>query len=150
MEPTLGNAALDSGTWPTFRKTISVIVVSSQYQTIFKWNTAVWTNDNLIASSNKLFSLIKITKWNAHVVHMAKHIKMVGPLFGGGPWPPLNPALWLLKTVFFPQNPKSSLRAWRSPHQFGTQGLLFVVGELTSSGRSPIGIKVVVGLQSCA
>jgi len=25
------------------------------------------------ASTNKLFSLIKMTKWHAHVVHMAKH-----------------------------------------------------------------------------
>jgi len=37
-----------------------------------------------------------MTKWHAHVVQMAKHMNMVGALFGGGPWllgPPLNPAV---------------------------------------------------------
>jgi len=34
--------------------------------------------DDLIASSNKISSLIKMTMWHAHIVHMAKHIKMVG------------------------------------------------------------------------
>jgi len=27
-----------------------------------------------------------MTKWHAHVAHMAKHINMVGAPFGGGPW----------------------------------------------------------------
>jgi len=31
-----------------------------------------------------------MTKWHAHVVHMAKHMKMVGGLFNGGPWVPLK------------------------------------------------------------
>jgi len=42
----------------------------SQYQVIYKRNTVVWTTDNLIASTNKLSSLIKMTKWHARVVHM--------------------------------------------------------------------------------
>jgi len=65
----------------------------SQYQVIYKRNTVVWTTDNLIASTNKLSSLIKMTKWHAHVVHMAKQLNMMG-----GPGPlglPLNPALRL-------------------------------------------------------
>ena len=37
-------------------------VVSSQYQVICKWNTAIWTTDILIASANKLSSLITTTK----------------------------------------------------------------------------------------
>jgi len=27
-----------------------------------------------------------MTKWHAHVAHMAKQMDMVGGLFGGGPW----------------------------------------------------------------
>jgi len=37
-----------------------------------------------------------MTKWHAHVAHMAKHMNMVGgPLWWGAraPFPPLNPAL---------------------------------------------------------
>jgi len=55
---------------------------------------------NLIASANKLSSIIKMTKWHAHVVHMAKHMNMVGgPFLVGGPGPgllrpPVNPALY--------------------------------------------------------
>jgi len=55
--------------------------------------------DNLIAPANKLSSLIKMNKWHAQVVHMAKHMNMVGGPFlvgglGPGPLgPPLNPAL---------------------------------------------------------
>ena len=93
---------LDSDTWPTFRKTINAVVVSSQYQVMYKWNT-VWTTDNFIASTNKLSSLIKMTKWQAHVVHMVKHMNMAGvPFWWGalipGPFaPPLNPALgWIV------------------------------------------------------
>jgi len=33
---------------------------------------------NLITSTNKLSLLIKMTKWHAHVVHMAKHMNTVG------------------------------------------------------------------------
>jgi len=29
-----------------------------------------------------------MTKWHAHVAHMARHMDMVGAHFGGGPWPP--------------------------------------------------------------
>jgi len=62
-------------------------------------NTTVWTTDNLIVSTNKLSSVIKMTKWHAHVAHMAKHMNMVGdPCLVGCPGPgplgpPLNPAL---------------------------------------------------------
>jgi len=55
--------------------------------------------DILIASTNKLSSLIKMTRWHAHVAHMAKNMNMVGcPSLVGGPGPgllgpPLNPAL---------------------------------------------------------
>ena len=41
-------------------------------------------NDNLIASTNKLSSLIKMIEWHARVVDMAKHMNMVG---GAGPGP---------------------------------------------------------------
>jgi len=34
--------------------------------------------DNLIESTNKLSSLIKMTRWHAHVVHMVKNMNMVG------------------------------------------------------------------------
>jgi len=77
-----------SGPWRTFRKTISVIVVSSQYQTTLRWNTAVWTTDNLIAFTNKLSSLIKMTKRHAHVVAyiwLYTQTWWETP-FGGGPW----------------------------------------------------------------
>jgi len=41
---------------------------------------------NLIASTNKLLSsLIKMTKWHAHVVHMAKRMNMVRGE-SEGPW----------------------------------------------------------------
>jgi len=36
--------------------------------------------DNLIVSTNKLSSLMKMTKWHTHVVHRAKHMKVVGAL----------------------------------------------------------------------
>jgi len=45
----------------------------------------VLTTDNLIASTEKLFPLIKTTKWRAYVAHMVKHMNMVGDLFGMGP-----------------------------------------------------------------
>jgi len=38
--------------------------------------------DNLIAAANKLSSLIKMTMWHAHIVHMAKNINMVGGPLG--------------------------------------------------------------------
>jgi len=47
----------------------------------------------ILNSVCKFFSLIKMTKWHAHVVDVAKHMNMVG---GPGPRPlgsPLNPAL---------------------------------------------------------
>jgi len=52
----------------------------------FKLNTAVWLNDNSVNKQTflakmTLFSL-KMTTWHAHVVHMAKHMNMVG---GPGP-----------------------------------------------------------------
>jgi len=38
-----------------------------------------------------------MTKWHAHVVHMAKHMNVVGVILFGGkpraPWAPLNPGL---------------------------------------------------------
>jgi len=52
-----------------------------------------------MASTNKISSLIKMTNWHAYVLHMAKHVNMVGdPLWWGAlgpmaPPPPLNPAL---------------------------------------------------------
>jgi len=48
----------------------------------------------IINSVYKLFSL-KMTKWHAHVAHMAKHMNMVGAFFGGSLVPPRprNPAL---------------------------------------------------------
>jgi len=59
---------------------------------IHKCNTAVWTID-LIASTNKLSLLIKMTKWHAHVVHTAKHINMVeAPVW----WGALGPDAWVL------------------------------------------------------
>jgi len=45
------------------------------------------TDYDLIASTDKLWSLIKMTTWQAHVVHMAKHTNMVGVPFGGEPGP---------------------------------------------------------------
>jgi len=54
---------------------------------IHKWNTAIWTID-LIASTNKLSLLIKMTKWHAHVVHMAKHMNMVEDPGPGNLGPP--------------------------------------------------------------
>ena len=33
--------------------------------------------------------LLKMTKWHTHVAHMAKHMDMLGALFGGGPGPGL-------------------------------------------------------------
>jgi len=60
-----------------FKQATSVIVVSSEYQRIYKHNTSFRTTDNFIASSNKLPSLIKMTKWHAQVVHMAEHMNMV-------------------------------------------------------------------------
>jgi len=47
------------------------------YQIIYKWNNAVWTTDDLIVSANKVSLLIKMSKWHAHVIHMAKHVNMV-------------------------------------------------------------------------
>jgi len=41
--------------------------------------------DNFRVSTKKLSSLIKMTKWHAHVAHMAKHMNMVG---GPGSSPP--------------------------------------------------------------
>ena len=76
----------------TFRQTISVVIVSSQYPMIYKRNTTVWTIYNLIASTDKLSSLIEMTKWHAHVVHMANHINVVGgPVWWEArvPWAPL-------------------------------------------------------------
>jgi len=35
----------------------------------------------LTASANNLSSLIKMTKWHAHVAHMAKHMNMAGATF---------------------------------------------------------------------
>ena len=91
--------SLDSETWATFRKTISIIFVSSQYQIIHKWNNAVWTTDNFIASTKKLSSLTKIIKWHAHVVHIFKHMKMMGGAFLLGrprPAPPKSGAVLLI------------------------------------------------------
>ena len=48
---------------------------------------------NLIVSTDKLSSLIKITTWQAHVVHMAKHMHMVGDPFWWGALAPLTLAL---------------------------------------------------------
>jgi len=45
------------------------------------------TTDRLVAFTNKLSSLIKTSKWHAHVVHMAEHMNMVG-----GPGPPKSGA----------------------------------------------------------
>jgi len=51
-------------------------------------------NDNLIASTNKLSSLIKMIEWHARVADMAKHINKVEGGLGPGPLgPPLNSAL---------------------------------------------------------
>jgi len=51
----------------------------------------------LIASTNKLSSLIKMTKWHEYAVHMAKRMNMVGaPIWWGAlGLPPKNPALVL-------------------------------------------------------
>jgi len=53
---------------------ISVIVASSQYQIY------------------KKFPSVKMSKWHAHAVHMAKNMNMVGGP-GPGPLAPLNPAM---------------------------------------------------------
>jgi len=29
-----------------------------------------------------------MTKWHPYIAHMAKHMNIVGALFGGGPWDP--------------------------------------------------------------
>jgi len=76
---------------------MSVIFVSSQYQMMYKRNTAVWTTDNFNSVCKQISSLMKMTKRHAHVVHMAKHITMVGgALLVGGTGllvSPLNPTL---------------------------------------------------------
>jgi len=36
---------------------------------------------------------MKMTKWHAHVVHMAKHMNPGGGPSARDPWTPLNPAL---------------------------------------------------------
>ena len=51
---------------------ISVIVVSSQYQMIFKWDTT--------GSIYKKFSSVKMSKQHAHVANMAMHITHGGAL----------------------------------------------------------------------
>jgi len=54
----------DTWTWPIFRKPKSVAVVSSQKQTTFKRNTAIWLT--IINSASKQTFLAK----NDEVVHM--------------------------------------------------------------------------------
>jgi len=89
----------DSGTWPTFRKSISVIIVSSRYQIFFKWNTAVWPID-IIKSVYKHFSHLKRLN-GTHMSHIWLNTwTWWGDLLGGGPVHgplglPLNQALFV-------------------------------------------------------
>jgi len=52
-----------------------------------------------------------MSKWHANVAHTAKHMNMMGALFGWGPGPlppPLNPALLLWQT----NGRKNGLISW--------------------------------------
>jgi len=53
---------------------------------MYKQNTAFRTTDNFIASTNKLSSLIKMTKWHVHVVGCIwlNTWTWWGPHFSGG------------------------------------------------------------------
>jgi len=58
-----------------------------------------------------------MTKRHAHVVHLAKHVNMVGLPFGGGPgpgplWVPLNPAMATYSMQL--TNNKKQWAVWRT------------------------------------
>jgi len=64
--------SLNLDSWPTFRKTVSVIVVSSQYQIICKWN---YRPNALLPSLSKGFE----KRLHKHIYKYLEHHKLLIP-----------------------------------------------------------------------